>query len=139
MKKPAKTRAKGRAKAAKRKQARPTPVETVTPTYLKKGASIRMSLHDVIKAVKMIEKHGHLATFRSKLNRAQAQVSVPADTVNLVKDFVAEKGMHKNALGKHIVHGRGRTAAKASGIAPVSFSVDDGDPNKCHFGTAERG
>ena len=128
--------------------ARPKAVEKVTPTYLAEGASIRMGLHDVIKAVKMIAKHGHLAKFTSKIKREQAQVSIPADTVNLVKDFVAENGVHKNSIGKHIVNGRGRAAgepkprttrAGASKITTASFSADDGDPNKCHFGSAEHG
>ncbi len=151
MKSPAKTKAKGKAKAANRKPVRPKPVEKVTPTYLAKGASIRMGLHDVIKAVKMIEKHGHLAKFTSKLRREQAQVSLPADTVNLVKNFVVENGMHKNSMGKHIVNGRRRAAgeptpppprtipADATEIASASFTADDGDPNKCQFGRAERG
>ena len=139
MKKPAKTKAKRKAKGVKRKRASAKPVEKVTPTYLAKGASIRMSLHDVIKAAKMIEKHGHLKKFTSKLKREQAQVSVPADTVNLVKDFVADNGLHKNLMGKHIVHGRGRAAAAAPQIAGAAFRADDGDPNKCHFGDAEGG
>jgi hypothetical protein len=151
MKKPAKKKAKHKAKAVNQKRASPKPAEKVTPTYLATGASIRMGLHDVIKAAKMIEKHGHLKKFMSKLKREQAQVSVPADTVNLVKDFVAENGMHKSAMGKHIVHGRRRAAgeptpppqrtipADATGIASASFTADNGDPGRCHFGNAERG
>lgn len=144
MKRPAKTKAK----AASRKSMKPKPIERVTPIYLENGFSIRMGLHDVVKAVKMIEKHGHLAKFTSKLKRQQVQVSLPADTVNLVKDFVAENGMHKNSLGKHIVGGRGRAAAAppprttpadATEIAIASPTADDGDPNKCNFGRAERG
>jgi hypothetical protein len=148
MKRPAKTKAKGEAKAASRKSVKPKPIEKVTPIYLENGFSIRMGLHDVVKAVKMIEKNGHLAKFTSKLKRQHAQVSLPADTVNLVKDFVAENGMHKNSLGKHIVSGRGRAAAvpppktipaDASEVAVASPTADDGDPNKCNFGRAERG
>ncbi len=141
MRKPARKTAKRKAKAAPRKRASASPAEKVTPTYLNKGASIRMSLHDVIKAAKMIEKHGHLKAFTSKLKRAGAQVSVPADTVNLVKDFVADKGMHKSSMGKHIVHGRRRAVAPVGDIATAGFTAnaDDGDPGKCHFGDAEHG
>jgi hypothetical protein len=139
MKKPAKKKAKRKAKAVKRNRTSAKPVEKVTPTYLANGASIRMSLYDVIKAVKMIEKHGHLTKFTSKLKREQAQVSVPADTVNLVKDFVADNGLHKSSMGQHIVHGRRRAAVAATEITRAAFSADDGDPNKCHFGNAERG
>lgn len=147
MKRPGKTKAKGKAKAADRKRVKPGPVEKVTPVHLAQGASIRMGLHDVIKAVKMIEKHGQLAKFMSKLKREQAEVRLPADTVNLVKDFVAENGMHKNSMGKHIVSGRGRAAGEpppgtraADASRPESaLAGDDGDPNKCQFGTVERG
>jgi hypothetical protein len=157
MKKPAKAKgkskgkAKGKAKAAKQKRVSSKAVEQVTPTYLAKGASVRMGLHDVIKAVKMIEKNGHLAKFTNRLRRAQAQVSVPADTVNLVKDFIVENEMHKTSMGEHIVKGRRRAAggptppqpsaspADAATSRSRSFAADDGDPNRCHFGPAERG
>jgi len=139
MKKPAKRNAKRKAKAVKRKRTSAKPVEKVTPIYLAEGASIRMSLYDVIKAAKMIEKHDLLRKFTNKLKRKQAQVSVPADTVNLVKDFVADNGLHKSSMGKHIVHGRRGAAVAATEMAEVAFSVDDGDPNKCHFGNVERG
>jgi hypothetical protein len=142
MKKPARKGAKRKAKAAPRKRASAKPVEKVTPNRLAKGASIRMSLHDVIKVVKMIEKNDHLNKFTSKLRREQALVSVPADTVNLVKDFVAENGMHKSSMGKHIVFGRRQVAAttNVNVIAKATtFAADDGDPGQCHFGRAERG
>ncbi|WP_128957152.1 hypothetical protein [Bradyrhizobium zhanjiangense] len=137
MKRP--TKAKRKAKTVKRKPASRKSVEKVTPIHLQPGVSIRMSLHDLIRAVQMIEKHGHLKKFTSKLKREQAQVRVPADTVNLVKNFVADNGLHTNAIGKHIVHGRGRAAAAANEIAGAAINADDGDPNKCHFGRAERG
>jgi hypothetical protein len=139
-------------KTAGRKRSKPKPVQKVTPVYLEPGLSIRMSLHDVIKAVKMIEKHGHLAKFTNKLMRRQAQVRLPADTVNLVKDFVADNGMHKTSMGKHIVGGRGTPTGapragtisasptvSASATIGASFGENGGDPNQCNFGKAERG
>jgi hypothetical protein len=138
MKRSTKSKAKAKAKAGNRKLAKPKPLEKVTPTYLAKGASIRIGLYDVIKAVKMIEKHDHLAKFTRKLRREEAQVTFPADTVNLVKDFVVENGMHKSSMGKHIVNSRGRAATNANESASPSFAADDGDPNKCQFGRAER-
>ncbi|MDO8400622.1 MAG: hypothetical protein Q7T45_22655 [Bradyrhizobium sp.] len=145
MKKPAKTKAKGKAKAANRKGAKRKPIEQVTPTFLKEGLSIRMGLHDVIKVVKMIEKAGHLGKFTSRVKREEAQVTVPADTVNLVKDFVAKNGMHGSATGKHIVNGRGRPAGgpkprtTMAGAAGASLTASNKDPNTCEFGTVGHG
>jgi hypothetical protein len=148
MKRPAKTKAKGKAKAANRKVAKAKPIEKVIPTLLAEGLSIRMGLHDVIKVVKMIEKAGHLAKFTSRVKREEAQVTVPADTVNLVKDFVVKNGMHGSTMGKHIVNGQGRAAggpkprttrAGAIRTAGASLTANNKDPNSCEFGTVGHG
>jgi hypothetical protein len=144
MKRPAKAKrkAKGKANAAKAKRVARQPAEKVAPVYLKQGASIRMGLHDVIKIVKMIDNRGGLAKFTGKLKRGSAEVVVPADTVNRVKDFVADNGMHNTSLGKHVVGGRGTRPKGATGgvtMAGMAPSANDSDPNGCNFGKAERG
>jgi hypothetical protein len=142
MKKPTKTRAKGRAKASGRKQKALSPVEKVIPSHLPPNASFVMGLHDVIKVVKMIEQNDQLASFTRKMKNEKAEVRISAHTVNLVKDFVAEKRLHKNAIGKHIVNARDkgppadtetRTSISVATGAVASKGTDD-DPNQCIMG-----
>lgn len=141
MKRPAKAKAKGKrkTKVGKPKQTRAKTAERVTPIRLGDGQSLRMKLHDVIKIAKMVEKHGRLNKFTRKLKDAESEVLVPAATVNLVKDFVADNGLHQSAMGKHIVFGAGRPAAATDSATTASFTADDGDPNQCQFGKAEPG
>src|SRR5882757_5426978 len=97
---------RARAKASGGKQRAPNPVENIIPTPLPPNASFVMGLHDVIKVIKMIERHDQLPSFTRKMKNGEAEVRISAHTVNLVKDFVAEKRLHKNAIGKHIVNAR---------------------------------
>ncbi|MBB5048162.1 hypothetical protein HNR60_002924 [Rhodopseudomonas rhenobacensis] len=102
----------------------PPPIE---PTYLAAGGSIRIGLHDVVRAIKMIDKAGQLAKFVSAAKRQQAEATLGADTVNFAKDFVVKYRLYGNAIGKHIVNGRGeRSEGAAEGASD--------DPNQCHFG-----
>lgn len=137
MKKPIRTKAKGKAKASGLKQKAPKPVEKVIPTRLPKGASFVMWLHDVIRVVKMLEQNGQLASFARKMKKENAEVTISAHTVNLVKDFVAEKRLHKNAVGKHIINARHkgqRTDTEISTSIEVAKGFDLGDPHRCNFG-----
>jgi signal transduction histidine kinase len=83
-----------------------TGAEKVMPTYLKKGASYKMGLHDVIKALKVIEKHKHLDKFVRASKKNATSVSVDAKTVNFVKDFMVKNNMHTDPVGKHIVNAK---------------------------------
>ena len=102
----------------------------VTPTYLKEGASYRMGLHDVIRAVKMIDKHKHLAKLVNASKKKGTSVHLDANTVNLVKDFVVKHKMHADPVGKHIVNAA--PPAAEGGIA----SAATGNPAECNFGKA---
>jgi hypothetical protein len=77
----------------------------------------------MVKALKVIEKNKHL----NKLVRASkengASVSIDADTVNFVKDFVVKHKMHSHPVGRHIVN-----AAAPAGI------TRRGNPAQCNFG-----
>jgi hypothetical protein len=131
------TKVKRKTASAKTKARTAKPAEPVVPTYLEAGASIHLGLHDVIRALKMIEKHGHLNKLVSAARRRPALVRLPAETVNFVKDFVVANGMHKDPVGKHIVNGRGTpSAAGAMGAATIA---EAGDPNGCNFGSLGRG
>lgn len=123
-----KSKAKKSATGKSRTAASKAGAAKVTPTYLKKGASYRMGLHDVIRAVKMIDKHKHLAKLVNASKKKGASVRLDADTVNLVKDFVVKHKMHADPVGKHIVNAAPR-AAKATAAAA-------GNPAECNFGKA---
>jgi hypothetical protein len=102
-----------KAKRAKRVRAKD---DKVTPTYLARGESFRMGLHDVVKALKVIERHGHLNKLVSRSKRDSKPVDVPAETVNFVKDFMVKHKMHNDRVGKHIVNARVARPA-ATGMA----------------------
>jgi hypothetical protein len=76
----------------------------VMPRYLKRGTSYKMGLHDVIRALKVIEENDHLDKFVRASKRINTSVLVDAKTVNFVKDFMVENKMHDHPVGKHIVN-----------------------------------
>jgi hypothetical protein len=120
-----------KAKSSKNKSSKRPAAPPIEPTYLAPGGTIRIGLHDVVRAIKMIEKSGQLGKFISAARKKQAQVTLPADTVNFAKDFVVKYRLHGNAIGKHIVNGRGLRAT-TRGLEGLEAA---GDPNQCNFGT----
>ena len=118
-------------KSAKRKTTKEAPVEIVR---LESGKSISIGLHDVIKAVKMVEKHGHLGKLVSRAKRQELVMMVPAETVNSVKEFIVKFGMHKDRVGKHMVQGKGRPPARGARRPTALRRAAWGDPNQCDFG-----
>jgi hypothetical protein len=114
-------------KTTKRARKAATKTAPIKPIYLQSG-SIEIGLHDVIKALKMIEKHGHLR----KLSRdLELRLSVPAETVNFIKDFIVQYDMYDNPIGKHIVGGNGRPEPSPRAAASRAGS---GGPYECDFG-----
>jgi hypothetical protein len=92
----------------------------VRPRYLKRGTSYTLGLHDVVRALKVIEEKNHLDKFVRASKRNKTSVSVNAKTVNFVKDFMVKNNMHDHPVGKHIVNAM---------VAPAE------DPFKpCNFG-----
>ena len=65
-----------------------------------------MGIHDVFRALKVIEKHKHMNKFVRASKQKDASVSIGADTVNFVKDFMVKHKMHADPVGKHIVNAR---------------------------------
>jgi hypothetical protein len=95
---------------------------TVTPTYLHEGQTYTMGLHNVVRALNVIEKHGHMAKFVKAAKNQGAGGTFDAKTVNFVKDFMVKHKMHNDPVGKHIVNAR---QAGAPAMATGSFN--------CHF------
>jgi hypothetical protein len=114
--------------------------EKVTPTYLKSGTSFKIGVHDVIRALKVIEERGLLDKFAAAAKRHATSLSVDARTVNFVKDFMVKNNMHDDPIGKHIVNAkmtgndpfreerqrRLRLAARRSGRMPGLSSAEPG-------------
>jgi hypothetical protein len=91
-----------KAKAAKaRKQATPT------PTYLKGTKPVNVPAHQVADVFALIHKHGHAAKFKRQAKAAGVAVTLNPETVNFVKDFLANNTMHKNAIGQRVVNSDG--------------------------------
>lgn len=63
-----------------------------------------MGLHDVVRALKVIEKHGHIAKFVRAAKKEEVAGTFNAKTVNFVKDFMVKYKMHNDPIGKHIVN-----------------------------------
>jgi 4-hydroxyphenylpyruvate dioxygenase-like putative hemolysin len=117
---------KSKANAAGAKKAK------VTPTYMKGKKPLKIGLHDVIKALKVIEDHGHMSKFRTAAKKNKAVMLVNPQTVNFVKDFMVKHDMHKHPVGKHIVNARTaatRGAKTASAVAATAAK----DPFECDF------
>lgn len=103
-----------------RKSKRPTTKgETVTPTLMRPGTGMTIGLHDVVRALKMIDKHKHLKKFATAAEASNAIVAIEATSVNFVKEFIVRYKMHNDPIGKHIVNARSDTdqplAAPAAG------------------------
>ncbi len=133
------------AKAKKSKAAKPSTAgksktiakkpAKVVPTYLPEGASYRLSLEDVIKALGVVDKYGHLGKLSNAARRATTSVIFDAATVRLVKDFFVKYEMHTDRIGRHVVNPRDEAAAPAFEKAEVTTLAAGEDPFKpCNFG-----
>jgi hypothetical protein len=123
---------KAKAKRARKKSTmgrtmgRPAAGAPVTPTYLSSDQTYTMDLHSVVKALKVIEKHGRMAKFVRAAKQEKAGATFDAKTVNFVKDFMVKYKMHNDPIGKHIVNAKqaGRRALMAAGTGQFN----------CNFG-----
>jgi hypothetical protein len=95
----------------------------VTPTYMEGKRPLRISLHDIARVMMMINQKKQMKRFQTAAKSKKAYVTVDADTVNFVKDYIVDNNLHNHPIGKHIVNAEGMTAP--------------GDPYDCNFGKAE--
>lgn len=102
----------------------------VTPTYMTGKKPLKIGLHDVIKALKVIDEHGHMDKFASASKRKKAGMLVPPETVNFVKDFILKNDMHEHPIGRHIVNAK-TTMRVAKLAAPAGGTPKD--PFECSF------
>lgn len=116
-----------KAKAAVSKSNPGAGAPSVMPTYLPEGQTYTMGLHDVVRALKVIEKHGHMAKFVKAAKDQQAAGTFDAKTVNFVKDFMVKQKMHTDPIGKHIVNAQ-------QGEPTRGATRGGGPPFNCNFG-----
>jgi len=120
---------KSKANAAGAKKAK------VTPTYMKGKKPLKIGLHDVIRALKVIDDHGHMSKFTTAAKKKEAVMLVDPKTVNFVKDFIVKNDMHEHPVGKHIVNARSAPAGaelgmRATGPVPRAAAKN---PYECNF------
>lgn len=113
--------------AKKAKKGRTKKAAGVAPTYMTGKRPLRIGLHDVIRALQVIEEHGQLDRFAAAAKRAKAKVSIASETVNFVKDFMVRKQMHEHPIGRHIVN------ARAAGPEAAPRRGTPKDPFECSF------
>ena len=77
------------------------------PTYLKGNDSVRIPVHRVIDVLKMLDEHGHLENFREQAENNKLVMTLPAETINFAKDFVADNSLHEHAVGKQVINSNG--------------------------------
>lgn len=103
----------------------------VEPTYMKGKKPMKIGLHDVIRALKLIDDRGHMAKFTKAAKKQKAMLLVDPATVNFVKDFIVENDMHRNRVGKIIVNPR--VAPMAAGARALAATAAAKDPFECDF------
>src|SRR4051794_16483951 len=107
----------------------------VKPTYMTRKKPITIGLHDVVRALEVIGDSKKMTKFVAEAKKKKAFVRVDADTVNFVKDFFANNGLHDHPVGKHIVNAPLKlTATPIAGAARRSAQPPTKD-FECKFGT----
>jgi hypothetical protein len=103
-----------------RKLAKKAKKAKVQPTYMTGKKPMKIGLHDVIRALKVIDDHGHMDKFARAAKKQKAMMLVEPATVNFVKDFIVRNDMHEDPVGNIIVNPCAvPTAAAVRGRAPA--------------------
>lgn len=88
-----------------------------TPNYMKGRSNVKIPLHSVMDVIKMIHDLGHGNQFRQAAVNQGAFVTLHPQTVNFVKDYLANNNLHQqSAVASDVVSG-----------------CPGGDPNQCPF------
>ncbi len=74
-------------------------------TRMKSGSGAKISFHDMLSVVSMIHDHNEIDNLVAASKQANATISVPAKTVNIVKDLIANHpAMSTQALGMNVTN-----------------------------------
>ena len=76
------------------------------PNYLKGKKSIKLQLHSVLDILHEIRDQGHATQFKAAAEKAGIVLSAEPKTVNFVKDYLADNGLHETSeLAAEVVGG----------------------------------
>jgi hypothetical protein len=78
-----------------------------TPTYLTGRKSVDIPAHQVAEILALIQARGQGAKFKKQAKAAGLVVTVNSQTVNFVKDFLAQNQMHSLAVGRRAINSDG--------------------------------
>jgi hypothetical protein len=78
-----------------------------TPTYLTGSKSVDIPAHQVAEILALIVARGQAAKFKKEAKAAGLVVTVNPQTVNFVKDFLAQNQMHSLAAGRRAINSDG--------------------------------
>ncbi len=67
------------------------------PNYLKGKKSIKLQLHSVLDILHEIRDQGHATQFKAAAEKAGIVLSAEPKTVNFVKDYLADNGLHETS------------------------------------------
>jgi hypothetical protein len=95
---------KGKARrGAKTLRSTPAP----TPTYLQDARSVDIPVHRVAEILATIHQQGHGDKFKRRAKAKNLSMTVNSETVNFVKDFMAENRMHAHRVGRQVINSGG--------------------------------
>jgi hypothetical protein len=87
------------------------------PNYMKGRKGIKVPVHSVMDVIKTLQDLGHGDKFRQAAADQGAYVTLHPQTVNFVKNYMADNNLHEqNAVASDVVNG-----------------CPGGDPNQCPF------
>ncbi|MGD9659154.1 MAG: hypothetical protein AB7U61_16220 [Methylocystis sp.] len=104
---------------------------------MKSKRPLPFQLKDLIDVVQMMEKYGQLEKFTRYVKRNGLTISLPRETVNCVKEFVAnDEDLRADRVGKKIIVPKKKPRAAIAGVAfEASLRPAKRDPYKdcCGF------
>jgi hypothetical protein len=77
----------------------------VTPSYMKGKKPLKIPVHSVMDVLGAIGDLGHSGQFRQAAKQKGAFMTVHPDTVNFVKDYLAQNNLHtKSDVASQVVN-----------------------------------
>ena len=74
------------------------------PTYMRGRSPIQVPLYKVMDVLKTIDDLGHTDEFQKAAKTARVSVRIHPETVNFIKDYLANNNLHaQNAVAREIV------------------------------------
>ncbi|MEY9120645.1 hypothetical protein [Bradyrhizobium yuanmingense] len=73
------------------------------PRYMQGKKPKAIAFHKVADVLAVIEKHGHGRKFKRQSKASEHSVILHPETVNFIKDFLAENNMHTDPIGRKAI------------------------------------